>query len=230
MYKTAPTSADAAVMANYFETMRQFLETQGQVMAAYMGEASAPRTSYARAPRIAPPIQAMPAPMPAPAPVVAAPAPAPIIVEAPVAAAPVVAAPAPAPAAPAPAPVAPSPAPQPAVVAAAPASAELGRDKLADMLLGIIEEKTGYPRDMVGLDQGLEADLGIDSIKRIEVVGAMLQALPEQMREALTPNRSKLNTQATLDGMLDILVQAAPGAGAKAGSVHELHADERRRA
>lgn len=230
MYKTAPTSADAAVMANYFETMRQFLETQGQVMAAYMGEASTPRTSYARAPRIAPPIQAMPAPMPAPAPVVAAPAPAPIIVEAPVAAAPVVAAPAPAPAAPAPAPVAPSPAPQPAVVAAAPASAELGRDKLADMLLGIIEEKTGYPRDMVGLDQGLEADLGIDSIKRIEVVGAMLQALPEQMREALTPNRSKLNTQATLDGMLDILVQAAPGAGAKAGSVHELHADERRRA
>ena len=228
MYERKPNDAD--VMANYFETMRQFLETQGQVMAAYMGEASAPRTSYSRAPRIAPPIQAMPAPMPAPAPapVVAAPAPAPIIVEAPVAAAPVVAAPAPAPAAPAP--VAPQPAPQPAV-AAAPASAELGRDKLADMLLGIIEEKTGYPRDMVGLDQGLEADLGIDSIKRIEVVGAMLQALPEQMREALTPNRSKLNTQATLDGMLDILVQAAPGGSAKSGgSVRELHADERRRA
>lgn len=99
------------------------------------------------------------------------------------------------------------------------------------MLLGIIEEKTGYPRDMVGLDQGLEADLGIDSIKRIEVVGAMLQALPEQMREALTPNRSKLNTQPTLDGMLDILVQAVPGGSGKSGgSVHELHADERRRA
>lgn len=224
MYKTAPTSADAAVMANYFETMRQFLETQGQVMAAYMGEASAPRTSYARAPRIAAPIQAtpvaampapMPMPMPAPAPVVAAPAaPAPVI-EVPVAA---VATPTPA------------PAPQPATAVAA-SSVELGRDKLADMLLGIIEEKTGYPRDMVGLDQGLEADLGIDSIKRIEVVGAMLQALPEQMREALTPNRSKLNTQPTLDGMLDILVQAVPGGSGKSGgSVHELHADERRRA
>lgn len=224
MYKTAPTSADAAVMANYFETMRQFLETQGQVMAAYMGEASAPRTSYARAPRIAAPIQAtpvaampapMPMPMPAPAPVVAAPAaPAPVM-EVPVAA---VATPTPA------------PAPQPATAVAA-SSVELGRDKLADMLLGIIEEKTGYPRDMVGLDQGLEADLGIDSIKRIEVVGAMLQALPEQMREALTPNRSKLNTQPTLDGMLDILVQAVPGGSGKSGgSVHELHADERRRA
>jgi acyl carrier protein len=110
--------------------------------------------------------------------------------------------------------------------------AAFDREKLADLLLGIIEEKTGYPRDMVGLDQGLEADLGIDSIKRIEVVGATLQALPESMREALTPNRSKLNTQATLNGMLDILAQAAPGASANkaGGSVHELHAEERRRA
>ena len=59
----------------------------------------------------------------------------------------------------------------------------------------------------------------------------MLQALPEQMREALTASRSKLNTQATLDGMLDILVEAAPGAKpAPAASVRALHADERRRA
>jgi hypothetical protein len=121
--------------------------------------------------------------------------------------------------------------PQPIEVAAGTAGG-FDREKLADLLLGIIEEKTGYPRDMVGLDQGLEADLGIDSIKRIEVVGATLQALPESMREALTPNRSKLNTQATLNGMLDILAQAAPGASANkaGGSVHELHAEERRRA
>jgi hypothetical protein len=156
--------------------------------------------------------------MPTPAPVVAAPAPAPVAaVEVPVA-----------PPAPAPAPVAapaPAPAAQPAV-----ADAGFDREKLADLLLGIIEEKTGYPRDMVGLDQGLEADLGIDSIKRIEVVGATLQLLPEAMREALTPNRSKLNTQPTLNGMLDILVQAAPGAAKSAGSVRELHADERKRA
>ena len=229
MYERKPNDAD--VMANYFETMRQFLETQGQVMAAYMGEASSmPRATYARAPRLAAPINAtpvaaMPAPAPmsapAPAPIVAAPAPAPapvVAVEVPVAAAPAAPAPAPAPAA--------APAPQPAA-----ADAAFDREKLADLLLGIIEEKTGYPRDMVGLDQGLEADLGIDSIKRIEVVGATLQVLPESMREALTPNRSKLNTQPTLDGMLDILVQAVPGGSGKSGgSVHELHADERRRA
>ena len=89
----------------------------------------------------------------------------------------------------------------------------LSRDKLTDMLLAIVEEKTGYPRDMVGLDQSLESDLGIDSIKRIEVVGAMLQALPERYREALSASRSKLNTQATLEGMLS-MVSAAGAEGA----------------
>jgi hypothetical protein len=232
MYERKPAmTADAAVMANYFDTMRQFLETQGQVMAAYMGEAAAPHVAAARPARIAAPIATtMPAQPPlrtmAPAPV-AAPAPA-APIEVAVAAMPA---------------AAPTPLIEVAVphvngvdkplpaAAAAVAGAELGREKLADLLLGIIEEKTGYPRDMVGLDQGLEADLGIDSIKRIEVVGAMLQALPEQMREALTASRSKLNTQATLDGMLDILVEAAPGANpAPATSVRALHADERRRA
>lgn len=90
----------------------------------------------------------------------------------------------------------------------------MDRAGLANVLLGIVEEKTGYPRDMVGLDQNLEADLGIDSIKRIEVVGAMLQSLPDKQREALTAHRSKLNTQATLNGMLDLLASSIEKAAA----------------
>ena len=35
--RPAPGGGDAAVMAEYFETMRQFLETQERVMAAFMG-------------------------------------------------------------------------------------------------------------------------------------------------------------------------------------------------
>ena len=89
--------------------------------------------------------------------------------------------------------------------------APLTREKLLEMLLGIVEEKTGYPPDMLGLDQNLEADLGIDSIKRVEVVGALLKQLPDGYREALTQNRSKLNTQSTLNGMLDLITQAAAG-------------------
>jgi acyl transferase domain-containing protein/NAD(P)H-dependent flavin oxidoreductase YrpB (nitropropane dioxygenase family)/NADP-dependent 3-hydroxy acid dehydrogenase YdfG len=88
------------------------------------------------------------------------------------------------------------------------AGGALSRDQLSDMLLAIVEEKTGYPRDMVGLDKSLESDLGIDSIKRIEIVGAMLQTLPERHREALSASRSKLNTQATLEGMLGMISAA----------------------
>lgn len=210
---------DAAVMADYFETMRQFLDTQGQVMAAFMGETAAPRmrAPVRTAPRIAPPRPAEPAVPTIPAPV--APAVAQISAPQPVRSNGAAHAPASIPA------VAQASAPQPVRVDApesAPArsngakkpDAAMDRAGLANTLLDIVEEKTGYPRDMVGLDQNLEADLGIDSIKRIEVVGAMLQSLPEKQREALTAHRSKLNTQATLNGMLELLASSLDKAAA----------------
>ena len=212
---------DAAVMAEYFETMRQFLDTQGQVMAALLGESVALRSAapVARAaPRGAMPRSAeLPARRVAtgPAPDRTAPSPlnganhAPPNISIP-AAQPVVAAPA--------APKAEMHDPIPprgnGVAKIAAADAVFDRSKLTSVLLDIVEEKTGYPRDMVGLDQNLEADLGIDSIKRIEVVGAMLQSLPEKQREALTAHRSKLNTQATLNGMLELLASGIERAAA----------------
>src|SRR5580692_10320610 len=90
------------------------------------------------------------------------------------------------------------------------------REKLLDSLLGIVEEKTGYPRDMLGLDQHLESDLGIDSIKRVEVVSALLKILPDSQREALTQNRGKLNTESTLNGILNVITQLN-GAGGASG-------------
>ncbi|MBJ6726280.1 type I polyketide synthase [Geomesophilobacter sediminis] len=94
---------------------------------------------------------AIPAPMPA-----AAPSP-----EAPIIAAPA----APVAAAPAPAPVAAAP--------AAPAS-----NQVVDTLLTVISEKTGYPLEMLELDMGMDADLGIDSIKRVEILSALQERLP----------------------------------------------------
>ena len=52
--RPAPGGGDPAVMAEYFETMRQFLETQERVMAAYMsGDAARhrPRPAAAAEPR-----------------------------------------------------------------------------------------------------------------------------------------------------------------------------------
>lgn len=77
--------------------------------------------------------------------------------------------------------------------------------RIKDILLSIVEERTGYPSDMVGLEQNLEADLGIDSIKRVEIVGALLQTLPPAYGSALGEARSQLNTRATLADMLKML-------------------------
>jgi acyl transferase domain-containing protein/NAD(P)H-dependent flavin oxidoreductase YrpB (nitropropane dioxygenase family)/NAD(P)-dependent dehydrogenase (short-subunit alcohol dehydrogenase family) len=45
------------------------------------------------------------------------------------------------------------------------------------VLTGIVSERTGYPPDMLDPDLDLEADLGIDSIKRIEILGALAEKL-----------------------------------------------------
>jgi len=47
-------------------------------------------------------------------------------------------------------------------------------------MLDLVSEKTGYPKDMLDLDADMEADLGIDSIKRIEILGSFQQEFAEQ--------------------------------------------------
>ena len=61
-----------------------------------------------------------------------------------------------------------------AAVSSAPASAEI-----QTAFLAIVSEKTGYPVDMLELGMDMEADLGIDSIKRVEILGAMQEQYPE---------------------------------------------------
>ncbi|MBC8259435.1 MAG: acyltransferase domain-containing protein [SAR324 cluster bacterium] len=81
----------------------------------------------------------------------------------------------------------PSPAadkPQPAVISqpvnkpAAVVSAVSAEDVTAAML-AIVGEKTGYPQEMLELSMDMESDLGIDSIKRVEILGAVQDQLPE---------------------------------------------------
>jgi acyl carrier protein len=45
-------------------------------------------------------------------------------------------------------------------------------------LLEVVCEKTGYPREMLDLDMDLEADLGVDSIKRVEIIAGVEERLP----------------------------------------------------
>ncbi|MGK3996911.1 SDR family NAD(P)-dependent oxidoreductase [Sorangium sp. So ce1024] len=62
----------------------------------------------------------------------------------------------------------------PAVAAAAaPAAADVER-----VVLAVVAETTGYPAEMLGLQMELESDLGIDSIKRVEILSAVRDRTP----------------------------------------------------
>uniref|UniRef100_UPI002638ABA8 phosphopantetheine-binding protein n=1 Tax=Acaryochloris sp. IP29b_bin.137 TaxID=2969217 RepID=UPI002638ABA8 len=52
-------------------------------------------------------------------------------------------------------------------------------EALSQVLLAVVSDKTGYPIDMLGLDMDMEADLGIDSIKRFEILGALMEKYPD---------------------------------------------------
>jgi acyl transferase domain-containing protein/acyl carrier protein/NAD(P)-dependent dehydrogenase (short-subunit alcohol dehydrogenase family) len=65
------------------------------------------------------------------------------------------------------------PAVNPAVTAVQPKS-----DRVAETLLAVVSEKTGYPVEMLDMEMGLDSDLGIDSIKRVEILSALQEHLP----------------------------------------------------
>ncbi|MCD6184220.1 MAG: acyltransferase domain-containing protein, partial [Deltaproteobacteria bacterium] len=46
-------------------------------------------------------------------------------------------------------------------------------------LLGVVAELTGYPSEMLGMDMDIESDLGIDSIKRVEIFSTLEEKLPD---------------------------------------------------
>ncbi len=71
-----------------------------------------------------------------------------------------------------------TPAPTTPVVAPATESAASGTD-LEQLVLDVVAEKTGYPAEMLGGHMELEADLGIDSIKRVEILSAVRRQAPE---------------------------------------------------
>ncbi|CDS99312.1 type I polyketide synthase [Vibrio coralliirubri] len=76
------------------------------------------------------------------------------------------------------APVAAQPVPvkaQPAPVAAPVAVQTADAEKV---MLEVVAEKTGYPTEMLDLEMDMEADLGIDSIKRVEILGTVQDEMP----------------------------------------------------
>ncbi|MEJ2167697.1 MAG: SDR family NAD(P)-dependent oxidoreductase [Desulfobacterales bacterium] len=53
------------------------------------------------------------------------------------------------------------------------------RKDIESVMLEVVSRLTGYPAEMLGLDMDIEADLGIDSIKRVEILSALEEKLPD---------------------------------------------------
>jgi phosphopantetheine--protein transferase-like protein len=68
-----------------------------------------------------------------------------------------------------------------------------------ERLLEIVSEKTGYPKEMLDLNLDMEADLGIDSIKRTEILGAF----SEQHNVGQDRNMEKIAGLKTLQQVID---------------------------
>jgi len=49
---------------------------------------------------------------------------------------------------------------------------------LEALMMSVVADKTGYPAEMLGAHMDLEADLGIDSIKRVEILAAFRERAP----------------------------------------------------
>ncbi|HSH96610.1 MAG TPA: SDR family NAD(P)-dependent oxidoreductase [Roseimicrobium sp.] len=102
----------------------------------------------------------------------------------------------------------PKPAPAPAPVAAASAPAGISSSKIAKVLMEVVAEKTGYPTEMLNLEMGLDSDLGIDSIKRVEIMSALQSRLPE----APEIKPEQLGSLQTLQQVVSFLSQTPAGA------------------
>ncbi len=119
-------------------------------------------------------------------------------------------------------PVAPA-APAAPAVAPAPAAPAASGETLAALgtaLLAIVSEKTGYPVEMLEPEMDMEADLGIDSIKRVEILGAMQDQfadLPRFKAEEL----AELRTLGQIRDHIVAAMSSVPGAAAPAAPVAE---------
>jgi len=111
------------------------------------------------------------------------------------------------------------PAAEPAVsvpVSADPAPSPIGQSEstalaedldISALLLQVVADKTGYPPDTLAMEMDMEADLGIDSIKRVEILGAMQELMPGVQEGAI--DLEALADLHTLQEVVDFLAALA---------------------
>lgn len=115
-------------------------------------------------------------------------------------------------------PVTPPPAQTPAAPAAAVAPAAPAVD-LHALMLQVVSEKTGYPAEMLELTMDLEGDLGIDSIKRVQILAAVQEQAPG-MPDVDASHMSTLKTLGEIVHYMQSLLGAPATTAAPAADLH----------
>ena len=86
------------------------------------------------------------------------------------------------------------------------APSHLRGDALLALVLQLVADRTGYPTDMLDPDLDLEADLSIDSIKRIEIIGDLAERIGLDAKGDDGIDDSALEALAQLKSLREIVV------------------------
>ena len=97
---------------------------------------------------------------------------------------------------------------QDAVLAGRPDRPEgMDAESIGAMLLEVVADRTGYPVEMLNVDMELDTDLGIDSIKKVEILSAVRERIGE-----MPGDLSALATLRTLRAIAERVSEPASGA------------------
>ncbi|MGI2038526.1 SDR family NAD(P)-dependent oxidoreductase [Shewanella frigidimarina] len=116
----------------------------------------------------------------------------------------------------------------PVATVSATSTTGLSADTVLSTMMSVVADKTGYPAEMLELSMDMEADLGIDSIKRVEILGTVqdeLPGLPELNPEDLAECRTLGEIVSYMQTKLPAVSTAAPVATVSATSTTGLSAD-----
>jgi acyl transferase domain-containing protein len=83
-----------------------------------------------------------------------------------------------------------------------PAASGPDRATITSRLLETVRDRTGYPIETLGLDLDMEADLGIDSIKRVEILGKLRDEFPGLKALSDSPEMMDAMTRARTLGVI----------------------------
>jgi acyl transferase domain-containing protein/NAD(P)H-dependent flavin oxidoreductase YrpB (nitropropane dioxygenase family)/NAD(P)-dependent dehydrogenase (short-subunit alcohol dehydrogenase family) len=116
--------------------------------------------------------------------------------------------------------VAPSPAAEEVPASIAPGRQRVGREQIARILLELVSQRTGYPVESLDVNLDLEADLGVDSIKRVEIFSALQSdsLLPNDAIEGQIESLSRLKTLQAIVDWIDARIGQTAGYGIGSGT------------